>query len=218
MPFSRPYVASLHHYTVKGQEDLLPRVSSIPNTGDFSLQLDTAGTHLFTYEGHPNRITLSAEKFHAYLQLEGLQHIIASREASGTAMKPGRERYRRFVKTFVDVGGESDATSSIETGQRLEILPSGQLGRARTGDLMEWRLLYEGKPLAGALVKAWHLRGTQQLVIQTRTDAAGHFVFALPYSGSWMLSVVHMVPASDPAIDDWDSLWGNLTFALRPAS
>lgn len=218
VPFSRQYVAALQQYTSSGKVDLLPRVSGSPDVGDFAIRLDTPGTHLFAYDGHPNRITLGPEKFHAYLKMEGLEHIIRSREAAGNAGKPAREKYRRYVKTLADAGGEPNATHAIQTGQRFEILPLSNLPTARPGDRLEWSLLYERKPLANALVKAWHLRGTQQLVIQTRTDASGRFAFELPYAGNWMLSVVHMIPATDPVTDDWESLWGNLTFVLKPGS
>ncbi|MES2831025.1 MAG: DUF4198 domain-containing protein [Pseudomonadota bacterium] len=217
VPFSRQYVAALRHYRRGKEVDLLPRVADSPSVGEFALRFDTGGTHLLTYEGHPNRITLGPDKFHAYLQMEGLEHIVRSREAAGTANQPARELYRRYVKTLIEVGGDSDQTHTKQTGQRFEILPiSSHLPTARPGDRLTLQLLYEQKPLANALVKAWHLRGNQQLVIQIRTDAAGKFNIELPYPGVWMLSAVHMIPAADPATDDWESLWSNLTFVLKP--
>lgn len=218
VPFSRQYVTVLDQYTADGKVDLLKRVAGSADVSDFPIRLETPGTHLFVYEGHPNRIVLSAEKFNAYLRLEGLEYIVRSREAAGTVSKPAREQYRRYVKTLVEAGGKSDATYAMQTRQRFEILPLSDLPAARPNDPLSMTVLYEQKPLANALVKAWHVRGNQQLVIQTRTDDAGKFTFTLPYAGTWMVSVVHMVPALDPAKDDWESLWGNLTFVLKPAS
>ena len=45
-------------------------------------------------------------------------------------------------------------------------------------------------------------------------DAEGRVTVTPPWAGTWMASVVHMVPATDSPNHDWDSHWGNLTFAL----
>ena len=37
---------------------------------------------------------------------------------------------------------------------------------------------------------------------------------SIPVDGGWMLSVVHMIPVADSTEVDWDSYWGNLSFAL----
>jgi uncharacterized GH25 family protein len=73
---------------------------------------------------------------------------------------------------------------------------------------------YQGAPLAQALVKAWHLRDGQLTIARGRTDAQGQIQLRLPWTGVWMVSVVHMVPSSGTPGVDWDSHWGNLTFEL----
>lgn len=176
-----------------------------------------AGTHLIAFDSQPARLTLSADKFHAYLHEEGLDDIIARREQAGTASQPGRERYRRHVKTLLRVGGKSDATYATQTGQRLEILPLSDPLRSRAGDTQGFRILFDGQPLAGALVKAWHRQGAQTMQIRTRTTAQGDAHFALPYAGPWMISVVHMIAAEGDEDVDWDSFWGNLTFERKRA-
>lgn len=214
--FSIQYVAALRHLAIGIDQDLLPRVAKTATVGEFPIRLEQPGTHLFAYDSHPNRITLGGEKFHAYLHDEGMDEIIQQREDAGTAATPARERYRRFVKTLVEVGGKSDQTFAIHTGQRFEIVPIDDPLAAAAGDTLQFSLLFEQKPLANALVKAWYLHDDQTVMIRARTDAAGRFAFNLPYAGTWMLSVVHMIPSTDSTEDDWDSLWGNLTFALKP--
>jgi uncharacterized GH25 family protein len=76
------------------------------------------------------------------------------------------------------------------------------------------QLMFNGKPLKGALVKAWHQGDSQITVLRARTDARGRFAYRLPWSGVWMVSVVHMVPVTGEPGVDWDSHWGNLTFEL----
>ena len=79
---------------------------------------------------------------------------------------------------------------------------------------MRFQVLFEGKPLANRVVKAWYKRAGQTLLIRTRSDSGGNVAFNLPYAGPWMLSVVHMLAATETAEADWDSYWGNLTFDL----
>jgi uncharacterized GH25 family protein len=74
------------------------------------------------------------------------------------------------------------------------------------------QLLYQGKPLPGALVKALpHAGGA---AVTARTDTRGIVALRLPAGGVWMLNAVHMVRA-DPRLDaDWESTWSSLTLRL----
>ena len=174
-----------------------------------------AGTYLVAYDSEPTIVTLSAERFHAYLHDEGLDSVIREREAKGKAAEPGRERYRRNVKTLLRTAGKSDGTYAVLTGQRLEMTPLTDPYAKHTGDKLGLRITFDGKPLGGALVKAWHKVDTQQtLMIRGRTAENGRIGFSLPYAGTWMFSVVHMIPSEDATDADWDSYWGNFTFAL----
>ena len=72
----------------------------------------------------------------------------------------------------------------------------------------------EGREHPKALLQAWHKQGSQTAIIKTQTDRQGRVSIVLPLPGPWMVSVVHMVAAKDTREHDWDSYWGNLTFAL----
>ena len=222
--FSLPQTLDLRQYTAGGNVDLralLPRDTSVPA---LLVPLSTPGTHMVIFNSHPSTISLSADTFHAYLHEEGLDFIKAQREAAGIAGTPGRERFRRFVKTLIRVAPKPGAVSSQAikpdtahstlTGQRLEIIPINNPMVMLPGDVLNVRLVFDGKPLKGALLKAWHRRGGQTLIIRAKTAADGSAAFDLPYAGPWMVSVVHMVPVLDVKDIDWDSLWSNLSFNL----
>lgn len=223
--FTASQTVALRQYSAAGNKDLRPLLPLRSVLPAFTLPLTTAGTHLVAFDSQPNMITLSADRFHAYLHDEGLDFIKTQREVSGMAEKPGRERYRRFVKTLLRVSAAPntveqsslaapDMTYATLVGQRLEILPLTDPLAMTPGDALSIRVIFEGKPLQGALLKAWHKQGNQTLIIRARTSADGTASFNLPYSGAWMISAVHMVPALGTKEFDWDSLWGNLTFAL----
>ncbi len=218
--FSAPAATAFGHYTNAGREDLLPRLPKDTPVGSLQLPLTRPGTHLLTYDSQARTIELPAEKFHAYLHDEGLDFIKVLRDATGTAAKPGRERYRRNVKTLVQVGPRAltntaqDTTYAVRTGQRLELVPLNNPLTMKPGDALGIQVLFDGQPLAGALLKAWHKRTGQTLLIRSTTSSDGKVTFNLPYRGAWMVSVVHMLPATDVQDIDWDSWWGNLSFSL----
>jgi uncharacterized GH25 family protein len=143
-----------------------------------------------------------------------MEEIARQREAAGTAATPGRERFRRNVKTIVSVGGKTDASYAARTGQRLEMLPLSDPINTPANSPLRLRILFDKQPLANALVKAWHMENGELVTARARADARGDLSLTLPQAGPWMLSVVHMIPAVGVADLDWDSYWGNLTFSV----
>lgn len=212
--FSAPVVAALRHYSLGRVTDLRPRIPTNGELRELPLVFAEPGTHLIAFDTHPSSITLGAEKFQAYLRGEGLDFIARKREVSGKAATPGRERFRRNIKTLVQVGDRLDATYKLRTGQRLEIVPLVNPFSKGAGDEVGFQVLFDGRPLPTALMQAWHKQGGQTSIIKTKTDLSGRATIALPLPGAWMVSVVHMVPARNTPDHDWDSYWGNLTFAL----
>ena len=228
--FSNAQTVTLKLYTASSVKDLRPQLSLLTlgkSIATFKLPLNQAGAHVVVYDSQPSVISLPADKFHAYLHDEGLDFIKTRREALGQALKPGRERYRRFVKTLINATDPtsathpeldaSDAVVTRSTGQRLELLPLNNPFKLTPGGALSLRVLFEGQPLAGALVKAWHRRSGQTITVRATTNPAGEVQLDLPYAGPWMVSAVHMVAAQGNDDIDWDSLWGNLSFSLPEA-
>ena len=79
------------------------------------------------------------------------------------------------------------------------------------------RLLYQGRPLAGALVMALDAIDAQTPQ-KVRSDAQGRASFTLPRAGAWLIKAVHMIPAPRDASADWESFWASLTFSLPPGT
>ena len=222
--FSTSQTRDLRQYSAAGNIDLQTLLPQDISASGLLVPLSAPGTHMVIFNSQPNTISLSADTFHAYLHDEGLDFIKTQRQAAGIAGTPGRERYRRFVKTLISVAPKPgavssqaikpDTTHSTLTGQRLEILPINNPMVMSPGDVLGVRVVFDGKPLEDALLKAWHRRGGQTLIIRAKTAADGSAAFDLPYAGPWMISVVHMVPVFDVKDIDWDSLWSNLSFNL----
>ncbi len=204
----------LKHYSVDALEDLITQVPAREAVGEIPVQIAHAGTHLIAFDSLPNPITLSADKFEAYLHDEGLDHIIRQREQDGASAAPGRERFRRNTKTLLRAGRRSDATYAIRTHQRLELVPLNDPLSTSPGAQLRFRLYFDDKPVPKALLRAWHHEGTETVSIRATTDDNGDVSYVLPFAGSWMISTVYMTPAPDTAEADWDSYWGSLMFEI----
>ncbi len=184
-------------------------ISGIENTDPAGwLRADGASTAMIVYRSEPSYIELPAGKFEDYLRLEGLDRIIDMRTERGERAKPGHEYFSRYAKALL-TGERSSPAVTQPLGLTFEIVPDVD---PTTGAApLRGRVLYRGKPLAGALVVAlW--RDDPSLRMTLRSDAQGAFTFVLPRAGVWLVKSVHMVRSWFFSRADWDSLWASLTF------
>ncbi len=168
------------------------------------------------YRSRASSLELPADKFESYLAEEGLERIIELRRVRVEGKAPGRERYSRCAKSLIQVGAGDAASRVHETklGFPLELMPEQNPYTLHAGDPFSVRLVYQDKPLEGALVGCMS-ESDPAAEVRVRTDAEGRAKFTLAKDGVWLVRVVHMVraPAGDPS--DWESLWASLTFELR---
>jgi len=177
------------------------------------------GGAMVAFESSFTPIELPGPKFNRYLEEEGLSGPRSARQTLPSDL-PGRERYRRCAKTWL--GGTEVARALASFGLPLEIVPLGAPGADSSLDI---RVLRQGRPLPGALVKAWcsppdpeglAVSGsTDGCAWEGRTDEAGRVRVPTRRAGAWLLSLVDMVPCADRTQADWESTWASLTFA-RP--
>ena len=177
------------------------------------------------YQSNDANITLPAAEFDAYLADAGLYEPLAARRRLHAPVA-GRELYRRCAKAWIT--GKSIERASRPVGQPLELVPQTIPG---DGAQLRVRVLWQGKPLAGAIVKSWRQpltaegrsrgpaeRDSVARVETQRTDPLGRAAFDVRQTGEWLLSVVHMVPSADTSAADWQSTWASMTFARRDSS
>lgn len=178
----------------------------------FRATLEGTGGHLIVVDRTASQIELAADKFTRYLQHEGLDGIVAERAKRGESKKPGRERYRRCLKSLVQIGRERDRTYATRTGQTLELIPQSDPAFARPGDVIEVRAEFRGKPLVGAQLQAVSVAKGSSQVATYRTDARGRARVKVDRLGRWALRLVHMVRCADCDGVDWESFWTTYTF------
>jgi len=176
-------------------------------------RLTAPGGYVIAYRSNRAFTELPADEFDEYLADKGLEKIAAQREQTGAGRGKVREAYSRHSKALIRVGDAAGKLVDRPMNLRLEIVAEADLLGARLDALRFFRLLHDGKPLAGALVTAAR-PGTADENLKARTDAEGRAGFRLPTPGMWRVAAVHMIEAPANVGADWESLWASLTFEL----
>ena len=172
------------------------------------------GSHWLVYESRPRRLTLPAARFESYLREEGLEAVARMRAESGSAGESGRELYQRCAKSLVTVAGPPDEGWRGPVGCELELVLDRSPREAVAAGGIALRLLFRGRPLAGALVGAV-ARNRAVPPGARRTDEQGRVAFAVERPGDWLFRAVHMQAVTDPVAEaDWRSWWASLTAHL----
>jgi uncharacterized GH25 family protein len=177
------------------------------------LRADGQTTAVIGYSSTGAFIELPAQKFEDYLRLYGLEQIVDERAGRGESAEPGRERFYRYAKALLTGAGPSPAATQ-PLPLTYEIVPDDD-PTLRFG-AFDGRILYDGEPLAGALVQAL-LQGDPSVRLSVRSDSQGAFSFDLPRAGVWLVKSVHMVRGGLFSDADWESLWASLTFEMPEA-
>lgn len=169
-----------------------------------------AGTLVVAYESRPTSVDLTPEKLDRYLTEEGLEAVAESRRQRGET-RGARDAFSRHAKVLLRPPGAATGGYDRVVGLELELVPETDPGRlAGDGGALTVRLLFEGAPLAGALVKAIPRRRPRD-VLATRTDADGRVTLRLT-PDRWLVEAVHA--RREGSGGDLRSYWTSLTFAI----
>ena len=192
-------------------------VPGVPNTEPAGFEAFAApGLYTIVYDSGRSPLELEAAKFEEYLKDEGLERISALRAHQGKSAAGAKEVFSRCAKSLLNVGnGGAGPGFERVFNQRLELVAEKNPYALAGGGELPVRLLYEGKPLAGALVMALQRDRPDKVdKVMARTDARGRVTLKLDRPGFWLVKAVHMISAPPDAGADWESFWASLTFAL----
>jgi uncharacterized GH25 family protein len=175
---------------------------------------DGPGVIAIGYRSDRSPVTLEAAKFEKYLTDEGLEAVIAERARRGESEKPGREVFSRSVKSIV-VSGPRRRDYDRTLGLDFEIVVKSDPAAWKPGGNppMRFQVLSDGKPLAGALVKAIS-RDDSEKTVTARSGRSGEVSLVLPRKGVWLVEAVRMTRAPKDVDADWESVWASVTFEI----
>ncbi len=155
----------------------------------------------------------TAESFRKYLVAEGAADALARYDRSGQLPRSDIvRRYAKYGKTVVDVGDGPRAFERV-AGHPLEFIPLAD--PAGEGQL-QMRLIFQGRPLAGARVHAGmaprHGKPAKDVTLVT-SDAG---IISVPSgAGLWNVRTIHVVPASAGADAQWDVHWATFVYPRK---
>ena len=129
--------------------------------------------------------TLPAARFNEHVEHEGLTPALEHREHTRQTHAPASERYRRVATAIVQIGPVNDRTTAHQSitaplGLPLEIVPEQNPYAEPRALRFPIRVMFEGQPLSGALVKLTHLEHDDAPTEVHRTDSAGRTSFPCP--------------------------------------
>ena len=159
----------------------------------------------------------TAESFRNYLVLEGAEDALKRYDQSGQLPTGGIvRRYAKYAKTAVEVGEGPRAFQRV-MGQPLEFLPLADPRDVGATSTLGMRLLFQGKPLAGAKVHAGMAKKTSTTVADVTLTTGDDGVVSVPVTvaGLWNVRTIHVVPAPAGADADWDVHWATFVFTAR---
>lgn len=174
-----------------------------------TIPITAAGLTVIGYRSTSFSVTFdTAAEFEKYLLKEGLERNLALLNNNRKAKGKIAENYYRCAKALV-MTPAADSPADRVLGLRLELIAETS-PYARTGRI-PIRLLYEKRPLAGALIVAFNKKDPLSK-IKARTDKDGRVQLDLSQRGIWLVTSVHMIPAPAGSGAQWESAWASLSF------
>jgi uncharacterized GH25 family protein len=179
------------------------------------LRVTAMGLMVVGYQSKPNPVTLPGPKFTSYLKEQALDAVLAARLARGQTDAEGREVFTRCAKALVagSAGPVGSGMGDRALGFTLELVAEAAPASLKPGQDFPVKLLFQGRPMAGARIVAVNQRSPFDRVTGT-TDTGGRARLRLPMAGTWLVKAVHMVPAPPASNADWSSYWASLTFEV----
>jgi hypothetical protein len=177
--------------------------------------LRSSGTTIVALATEPGYIELGARAFQDYLKREGHDDILEMRQKMGQSNEPGRERYRRWIKTLVNVGGDGSEIALANATLTIEIIPEAQPDTVHPGGRLPVRVLFEGMPYPGGTLCATHAFYSSKPDTYAwcgRLDDTGRAIVPIRTPGWQLLRITRMRALAGDARADWVSYWAALTF------
>ncbi len=196
-----------------GKVDLKPVLHPTPDQ-DAILSFSAPGTQMLLFESTDALSNLPSIRYNDYAKVEGLTPALEYRARTGQTEANGRESYSRRCKALIDVGGGGKPNPAITrpVGFTLEIVPAISPYALKPGQPLPVQVLYQGRPLAGALVKLTNLEFDVRPVSMHLTDASGHARFVVPRTGDWLVNVIWTRPIKGNPKADFETTFSSLTF------
>ena len=124
-------------------------------------------------------------------------------------------RYEKFAKALVAVGGETTGFDTV-VGQRLELVPLTDPAKAKVGQDLPVRVLYDGQPTPATVLATYDgfTKTPNTYAYYTETDDAGVAQIRITHPGLWLVRTEISSSPADGNLDQ-EVLRSTLTFFVQ---
>lgn len=181
----------------------------------------TAGQRIVAVALASRAARTTPERLQRYIALEGAPELAEryAREGAYPRTDSLTQTSAKFAKTVVQVGRRGPRAFARVVGHPLELVPVNDPAALRAGDTLVVRLLYRGRPVAGAHLHAGaaprdsaHAATRKDLSLTTNTDGVARV--PLGEAGLWNVRSLHGAPAPG-STGEWEVFFATLVFTAR---
>lgn len=183
-----------------GKEISLKKLS----TARYELVPDKNGVYLILADVHPGFVTKTPEGY-------------KMQNKKGLPQAQFCFRYDMAAKAVINVGKPQQGLAP-PTSKSLEIIPLKTTRKLTAGEIFPIMVRFQGKPLAGAEVKATYAGFSDQsnaFAVTTKTDNHGVANIKLGKPGKWLVVTCHKTPYPVPEDCDDNLYKYTLTFDVK---
>ena len=213
LPYLPDWIERYVYLDPGGKETPVPAIVGDDPAGKFPVK--EPGLYVVGYRSARFTVNLTEEKFQYYVAEEGLERVLPLHRTRRYAKTGIHEAFSRCAKALVEAGAPARPGSDRALGMRLELIAERNPYLPLPRDELPVRLLYENKPLPGALVIAFNKRDVARKV-KVRSDRDGRAVLKIDRPGIWLVKAVHIIVPPPEVKADWESFWASLVFQRPP--
>jgi uncharacterized GH25 family protein len=179
------------------------------------------GLRIIVHQTAPIRLTYSdAKKFDEFAREKGFNDALVQHQSRGLPLDKITERYQRYAKSLIAVGGpeKMGAGQDRHLGLAIEIVAEANPYQWPPLQSMPVRLYADGAPLANAQITVFTRHNPRHVeTAKYQTDKDGRSNFALLAGRDYLVDSVILRPM-DGAVESgdamWESIWASLTFQV----
>ncbi|HEV8598087.1 MAG TPA: DUF4198 domain-containing protein [Gemmatimonadales bacterium] len=216
------------------------RITDLTTTGKSLLirhRPTTPGQRIVAVALTARSTATTPERLKRYIALEGAPELAEryQREGAYPTSDSVTQVSAKFAKTIVEVGRDGPRAFAKLVGHALELVPLNDPSQLRVGDTLAVRLLYHGRPLAGAHLRAGvappgltassdsaqaaSAAATKDLSVATGPDGLARI--AIPQDGLWNVRTLYAAATSGGSgglSNGWEVYFATLVFNAAAAS
>ncbi|MEK9583207.1 MAG: DUF4198 domain-containing protein [Candidatus Puniceispirillum sp.] len=179
------------------------------------------GLRIIVHQTAPIRLTYSdAKKFDEFAREKGFDDALNQHQGRGLPLDKITERYQRYAKSLIAVGGpeKMGAGQDRHLGLAIELVAEANPYQWPPLQSMPVRVYADGAPLASAQITVFTRHNPRHVEkAKYQTDKDGRSNFLLLAGRDYLVDSVILRPM-DGAIESgdvmWESIWASLTFQV----